>query len=293
MILKFCEDNFLFYITHTKYFDILCIFVILFFIILFFLVQKDEFLKKFKNNNFKQFLAILSLGLFTGFFVFLFVWLLNANTFNGCTTKYYENKYYEAIKNVSVKTDLIGKTKIIVVGDSRMELINNDKTIKKPFNLEIIAKSGTHLDWFTDTASKKIKKIINDDFKYNVIINMGVNDLNWLKKDYDEEDLTEDYFKAYEVLVSEYSDVNFYLLSVNPLNEKIIKEKIPDNKRSNKSIKKYNNYLREEIENSKFDNISYCDSYNTLDFETYDGLHYNRKTSEAILNYIINDCVQF
>ena len=293
MILKFCDDNFLFYITHTKYFDILCLFVILFFIILFFLVQKDEFLKKFKNNNFKQFLAILSLGLFTGFFVFLFVWLLNANTFNGCTTKYYENKYYEAIKNVSVKTDLIGKTKIIVVGDSRMELINNDKTIKKPFNLEIIAKSGTHLDWFTDTASKKIKKIINDDFKYNVIINMGVNDLNWLKKDYDEEDLAEDYFKAYEELVSEYSDVNFYLLSVNPLNEKIIKEKIPDNKRSNKSIKKYNNYLREEIENSKFDNISYCDSYNTLDFETYDGLHYNRKTSEAILNYIINDCVQF
>ena len=293
MILKFCDDNFLFYITHTKYFDILCLFVILFFIILFFLVQKDEFLKKFKNNNFKQFLVILSLGLFTGFFVFLFVWLLNANTFNGCTTKYYENKYYEAIKNVSVKTDLIGKTKIIVVGDSRMELINNDKTIKKPFNLEIIAKSGTHLDWFTDTASKKIKKIINDDFKYNVIINMGVNDLNWLKKDYDEEDLTEDYFKAYEELVSEYSDVNFYLLSVNPLNEKIIKEKIPDNKRSNKSIKKYNNYLREEIENSKFDNISYCDSYNTLDFETYDGLHYNRKTSEAILNYIINDCVQF
>ena len=293
MILKFCDDNFLFYITHTKYFDILCLFVILFFIILFFLVQKDEFLKKFKNNNFKQFLVILSLGLFTGFFVFLFVWLLNANTFNGCTTKYYENKYYEAIKNVSVKTDLIGKTKIIVVGDSRMELINNDKTIKKPFNLEIIAKSGTHLDWFTDTASKKIKKIINDDFKYNVIINMGVNDLNWLKKDYDEEDLTEDYFKAYEELVSEYSDVNFYLLSVNPLNEKIIKEKIPDNKRSNKSIKKYNNYLREEIENSKFDNISYCDSYNTLDFETYDGLHYNRKPSEAILNYIINDCVQF
>ncbi len=293
MILKFCDDNFLFYITHTKYFDILCLFVILFFIILFFLVQKDEFLKKFKNNNFKQFLVILSLGLFTGFFVFLFVWLLNANTFNGCTTKYYENKYYEAIKNVSVKTDLIGKTKIIVVGDSRMELINNDKTIKKPFNLEIIAKSGTHLDWFTDTASKKIKKIINDDFKYNVIINMGVNDLNWLKKDYDEEDLAEDYFKAYEELVSEYSDVNFYLLSVNPLNEKIIKEKIPDNKRSNKSIKEYNNYLQEKIENSKFDNIYYCDSYNTLEFETYDGLHYNRKTSEAILNYIINDCIQF
>lgn len=293
MVLKFCEDNFLFFITHTKYFDILCLFVILFFIVLFFLVQKDDFLQKFKNNDFKRFLAILSLGLFTGFFVFLFVWILNANSFNGCSSKYYEDKYYSALKNVSTEIDFIKENKIIVVGDSRMEFINNDKTIKKPFNLEFVAKSSTHLDWFEDTAVKRIKKIINDDFKYNVVINMGVNDLNWLKKDYNEEDLAEDYFNAYEELISEYSNVNFYLLSVNPLEEKIIKEKIPDNKRSNKSIKKYNSYLKEKIKDSKLDNVAYCDSYNTLDFETIDGLHYNKKTNEVILNYIINDCIKY
>ena len=51
MLLKFCEDNFLFYITHTKYFDILCVFVVLFFIALFVLTQKNEFIDKFKNKH--------------------------------------------------------------------------------------------------------------------------------------------------------------------------------------------------------------------------------------------------
>ena len=293
MILKFCEDNFLFFITHTKYFDILCLFVILFFIVLFFLVQKDEFLQKFKNNDFKRFLAILSLGLFTGFFVFLFVWILNAKSFNGCSSKYYEDIYSKTLRSLDYKTSLIKENKIIVVGDSRMELIENDETIKKPFNMEFVAKSGTHLDWFEDTAVKRVKKIIDDDFKYTVVINMGVNDLNWLKKDYNEEDLADDYFNTYEELIYEYPDVNFYLLSVNPLDEKVIKKKIPENKRSNKSIKKYNSYLKEKIDDSEFDNLYYCDSYNSLDFETYDGLHYDKKTDEVILNYIINDCVKY
>lgn len=293
MILKFCDDNFLFYITHTKYFDILCLFVILFFIVLFFLVQKDEFLQKFKNNDFKRFLAILSLGLFTGFFVFLFVWILNAKSFNGCSSKYYENIYSKTLRNLDFNTSLIKANKIIVVGDSRMELIDDNKEIEKPFNMEFVAKSSTHLDWFEDTAVKKVEKIIDDAFKYNVVINMGVNDLNWLKKDYNEEDLADDYFNAYKKLINEYPNVNFYLLSVNPLDEKVIKKKIIDNKRSNKSIKKYNNYLKEKIDDSEFDNLYYCDSNNDLKFDTYDGLHYTRDTNRDIINYIANKCVKF
>lgn len=290
MILKFCEDNFLFYITHTKYFDILCIFVILFFIVLFFLVQKDEFLKKFKNNNFKQFLAILSLGLFTGFFVFLFVWLLNANSFNGCTTKYYENKFYKALKNLSMKTDSIKKTKIIVVGDSRMEFIDNDKEIIKPFNLEIVAKSGASLSWFETVGLSRTKKIIDKDEydSYFVVVNMGVNDIQYTSK-YVENANT--YFEDY-LKLSEYSSkVKLYILSVNPIIEKRLNKAQPQNVRTNAKIKKFNDVFVKKI--SKEKNMYYCDSNTELSFDADDGLHYTQDTNKKIINYIINDCVQF
>ena len=290
MILKFCEDNFLFYITHAKYFDILCLFVILFFIVLFFLVQKDEFLKKFKNNNFKQFLIILSLGLFTGFFVFLFVWLLNVNSYNGCTTKYYENKYYKAIKNVSMKTDLIEKTKIIVVGDSRMEFIDNDKEIIKPFNLDIVAKSGAALSWFETVGLPRTKKIIdNDEYdSYFVVVNMGVNDIQYTSK-YVENANT--YFEDYLELSKYSPKVKLYILSVNPIIEKRLNKAQPQNVRTNDKIKKFNDVLLKKL--SKEEKMYYCDSNTKLSFDADDGLHYTQDTNKKIINYIINDCIQF
>ena len=47
------------------------------------------------------------------------------------------------------------------------------------------------------------------------------------------------------------------------------------------------------MDNSELNNIYYCDSYNTLDFKTDDGLHYTRDTNKDIINYIANKCVKF
>lgn len=294
MILKFCDDNFLFYITHAKYFNILCYFVIFFLICLIFLTFNNKFIDKLQKNKFKMFFIVLFSGIFVGFLIFLFAWLLNKDTFNGCSTKYYQNIYFKMLNIVNKKSDSIKNSKIVIVGDSRMEFIANDETITKPFNVEFVAKSSTHIDWFKNTASKKIQLILNKNSgQYSVVINMGVNDLNWLKNNYDEKNLANDYYNAYMKLIKSNPNVKFYLLSVNPLDEELIKKRIPDNKRSNKSIEKYNNYLKNKIKNSKLENLLYCDSYNYLKFTTKDGLHYTQDTNKKIINYIINKCVQY
>ena len=291
MLLKFCEDNFLFYITHTKYFDILCLFVVLFFIALFILTQKNEFIDKFKNSNFKMFTTIFSFGIFVGFFVFLFVWSLNMNEFEGCSTRYVANVYAKSENNMFKMIDNLKNSKIIIVGDSRMEFIKNDKEIVLPFNLEFVAKSGMRIDWLKKTAIPQVKKFLeNKDYKYYIVVNMGVNDLN---SDLKGKEIAEDYFEVYSKLANEYFDAKIYLMSVNPIIEKKLNKIEPENKRTNKKIKLFNQTIQKELKASDAENLYYCNAYNNLKFETDDGLHYTQNTNKKIINYIINDCVQF
>lgn len=291
MLLKFCDDNFLFYITNARYFDILCIFTILFFIALFILVQKNNFFEKLQNSKIKKLLLVFSFGLFVGFLVFLFIWLLNKDSFNGCSTKYISNVYAKTKSNMFKAIDNLKNSKIIVVGDSRMEFIDNDKEIIKPFNLEFVAKSGMRIDWLKKTAIPQVKKILkNKDYKYYIVVNMGVNDLN---SDLKGKEIAEDYFEVYSKLANEYSDAKIYLMSVNPIIENKLNKIEPENRRTNKKIKLFNKTIQKELKDGDTGNMYYCDAYSDLKFETDDGLHYTQNTNKKIINYIINDCVEF
>lgn len=291
MLLKFCNDNFLFYITHTKYFDILCCFVILFLIFLIFLSFNDKFINKIKNNKFKMIFIIAFLGLFVGFLLFLFAWILNKDAFNGCSTKFYENIYFRAKNDLNKKTAELNKSKVIVVGDSRMEFIADDKDIVIPFNFEFVAKSGMKIDWFRKTAIPKVKSILkNKEYKYYVIVNMGVNDLN---TNYKGDEISKDYFKLYQKLAKDYPNIDVYIMSVNPIYEDKLNKSEVSNKRTVNKIKLFNNNILNVLEHSNLDNLYYCDSYNNLHFESEDGLHYTRDTNKEIINYIANKCIDF
>ena len=291
MLLKFCEDNFLFYITHTKYFDILCVFVVLFFIALFVLTQKNEFIDKFKNNNFKMLTIIFSFGIFVGFLVFLFAWSLNKNKFEGCSTKYYQNIYSKAKNSFVKKMDKINDSKLIIVGDSRMQLINDDKEIVKPFNMEFVAKGGAKIDWLENNALPKVKKMLNkNEFNYYVLVNMGVNDLN---SNLEVAEIVEDYFKLYSELAERFPNVKVYIMSVNPINEEKRNKIEPNNKRTTEKIKLFNQTIQEKLKDSNLKNMYYCDAYNNLKFDTNDGLHYTQETNENIIYYISNKCIDY
>ena len=291
VVLKICEDNFLFYITHTKYFNVLCYFVIIFLIFLFILVQDERFVNKFKNSKFKRFFVVGSFGLFVGFLIFLFAWLLNVEAFEGCATKYYLDADLKAKGSINKTLNKLDDTKIIVVGDSRMALIEDDAEIKKPFNFEFVAKSAMKINWFKTTALRRVKRILNnDDFRYHVVVNMGVNDLN---SDDDVDELADDYFELYSKLAEDYPDIYVYIMSINPIDEKLRNETEPSNKRTTRKIKQFNDRIQENLDKSDLKNMYYCDAYNALDFKTIDGLHYTQNTNRKIIDYIKDECIDF
>lgn len=291
MLLKFCNDNFIFYITHAKYFNILCYFVILFLVVLFILVQNDEVMEKIKNGKLKKIFIVILSGLFVGFLFFLFAWLLNANAFEGCMTKYNMNIYLKTTNNINNLAEKINNSRVLMVGDSRTELIEDDENITKPFNFNFVAKSGMTIEWFEETAISRIKRILKkDDFQYHVVVNMGVNDLN--SDEIDGDEIANDYFELYSEIAKEYPNAKVYVLSVNPINVEKINE-WEDNKRTSKKLRLFNSTMQKKLDENDFDNMYYCDSYHDLEFETDDGLHYTQSTNRNIIDYVANKCVQF
>lgn len=182
--------------------------------------------------------------------------------------------------------------KVIIVGDSRMEQISwaEDK-LNIPSNFTFDAKGGATIDWFIDTGLVKLNEILNNQIKnyqYHVVLNMGVNDI---QKDITPTKAAQNYISYYEKLFSDNPNVKFYILSVNPIDEVKLPLGSYGNRRTNERIITFNNVLWDNLKD--ISNVNYCDSYNSLEFSTNDGLHYNMDTNQDILNYIATKCVKY
>lgn len=183
--------------------------------------------------------------------------------------------------------------KIIIIGDSRMDLINSKREkLNIPSSIDFIAKSGARIDWLYNTGFPELKKKLKDSnkYKYHIVFNLGVNDLN---SDTSATKLARNYYTIYKKIIEQNNNVSFYFLSVNPIDEdRIFKYFSPYNKRSNERIEEFNKYFISKLNELKLYNVQYCDSYNNLNFYLPDGLHYDTKTDEKIINFIINNCVK-
>ena len=202
------------------------------------------------------------------------------------TYNFFENK--EDYKKEDY--NLFSLNKIIIIGDSRMSLIMDSKDkLKIPNNYIFIAANGTKINWLKKTAINKAYNILknsDDRYKYNVVFNLGVNDLNDNINIYER---AHEYYFNYKNLILYFKNVDFYFLSVNPIDDKI--NDYWENIRTNEKIEEFNNYIKKFIKKDKLKNTHYCDSYNELKFKTYDGLHYTRETNIDIVNYIDIYCI--
>lgn len=182
--------------------------------------------------------------------------------------------------------------KVVIVGDSRMELLMNDEKVKKPTNFIFDAKSGAAFEWFKETGEPRLLEILNNrdtDYHYHVVFNLGVNDIQYDKGNIDE--ISDNYINEYNKIVKRYSDVDFYFLSINPIDEKLLKKSQPENTRTNREIDELNEYFKNSTK--QFANYSYCDSHSKLEFLTDDGIHYKSETNQDIVDFIARECVNY
>ena len=226
-------------------------------------------------------------------FLVLFVFIFFNYGFNKSKNRL---KFKAIPNNIYYNQELkqVTYNKIIIVGDSRMEYIyDRGKNIKIPVNFNFIALGGTKINWFQSIALKELENKLdnmNDKYKYHVLINMGVNDLN---DNLTFEKHADDYFYLINRLVLKYRNVNFYILSVNPINENKINNYFKPQYRTSAKIEGFNSEITKMIENKHYKNLYYCDSYNSITFNTPDGLHYNKDTDQKIVNYIVDDCIKY
>ena len=221
-------------------------------------------------------LIIITMIIFTLFLVSSFNLIIN-------------KKEYNNITNNNIKLEI---KKIILVGDSRMELMyKSRKELNIPHTIIFDAKSGAKINWFLNNGITNLYKVLeNKKYKYYVIFNLGVNDLYYI---INIESKVKEYFKLYRNIIINNPNVNFYFLSINPINEKNLKEYFRGNDtRSNAQIEIFNTEMKKRINNKDFERLSYCDSNNSLDFIMPDGLHYDINTNKNILDFIINRCVK-
>ena len=194
-------------------------------------------------------------------------------------------------KTNNTYSNLYNLNKIIIVGDSRMELINDDRdSLNIPFNIIFDARSGARFSWFYKYGLPKLFKNINKDdfYNYKVVLNMGVNDLDSKE---DPNLLAEMYFNIYKRIAKQNKNIMFYILSVNPVEEYTLNKLFSPQDRTNLKIEKYNNYLINKLNDSNLNNIKYCDSYHNLEFTLPDGIHYDFNTNKKIIDFILKDCI--
>ena len=168
-------------------------------------------------------------------------------------------------------------TKKIIIGDSRCvgmkEALGEDA--KK---VSWICESGKGYNWFSKTAVSKLDGLVADGKNYNVIINLGVNDLHNIQS----------YITKFNQMLKDdkYKNCKFIIVSVNPVDE--AKEAKNGYSVKNSSIENFNTKMRTGLDSS----IKYCDVYSDISksFDTRDGLHYTASSYKNIYSSI-NKCL--
>ena len=158
------------------------------------------------------------------------------------------------------------ENRLLYVGDSRT--VGMQSSIENE-NVNYIAEVGKGYEWFNSTALVNIESKLQEKPDAVIVLSLGVNDLYNI----------DNYISAYKALIAKDPNNNFYVLSVNPVDES--KTVANGYTVTNDDIEAFNKKLADNFPNN------YIDSYSSLsNIGTNDGLHYDNETYKT-LNGII------
>ena len=180
------------------------------------------------------------------------------------------------------ETENVLTHRIIFVGDSRTlgmrdALHRAGRTDDDIF----IGKVGEGVRWFIEEGMSEMDDAIEEYPDLPVVFNLGVNDPTEI----------DDYIVTYWDCIRNHPDTDFYILSVNPIDEEFLLESETAVEEvldmiNNLNIAKLNLRLKEEFTRRYLDSASFLKSDG---FETVDGLHFNTKTYLKIHDFVVNE----
>lgn len=142
------------------------------------------------------------------------------------------------------------------------------------------AKNGAGLSWFKSSALSKLQYYLGGA-NYNVIINMGTNDLL-------NQSAATSYISLYNSLATSYPKSNFIIVSITPVDE--YKARQNGYQVTSDHVKRFNQILRNNLPSRN--NLSYCDINNSLgnNYTSSDGVHYDIATYKKIYS-LSKNCI--
>lgn len=158
----------------------------------------------------------------------------------------------------------------IFIGDSRTVLMDYYLDLEKYPDTFVIAEVGMGYDWLVSDAIPELELILTNQKRYknyNIIMNLGVNDL----------DRIDDYVKIIPKL-EQYGTL--YYVSVNPAIDRLVESNV-----TTQAIQDFNKKIDAATDR-------YIDCYNFLQYTGFiepDGLHFEEYTSRKMYTYIMLD----
>ena len=173
--------------------------------------------------------------------------------------------------DIGENTDL---SRYVFVGDSRFVGMKNAIKGYVDQDVEVIAKVGEGLNWFKSVAPELY------EMKGKIIIfNFGVNDLYNAGK----------YVEFYNSMPEDFLKDNILVfMSVNPVDE--AKEAEFGYKVKNDDIEKFNDKMKEGLNNQYFRMVDTNTIVLQNDLQTTDGLHYYNHIYRLIFEYTVRCC---
>ena len=172
--------------------------------------------------------------------------------------------------------------RIIFVGDSRtLGMRDALRRSSRRDDDVFVGRVGEGVHWFIEEGMDEMSDAIEENPDLPVVLNLGVNDPLEI----------DDYIVTYWDCIREHPDTDFYIMSVNPIDEEFLLEsetaveEVLDTI-NNLNIAKLNIALKEEFASRYLDCAAWLKENG---FDTVDGLHFSTSTYLKVHDFAVNE----